>query len=45
MMGFPGGSVSKEFTCNVRPGFIPWVQSLKKGMTTTPVYWPGEFHR
>ena len=50
---FPSG---KESTCNAGdlgliPGFDPWVQSLgwedplDKGKATTPVFWPGEFHR
>ena len=45
-MGFPGGSDGKESTCNAGDP----VQSLgredplKKGMATTPVFLPGEFH-
>ena len=36
MVGFPGGSDSKESTCNAESGFDPWVGkgSLEEGMAT-----------
>ena len=45
-MGFLGGSDGKESTCNVGDlGSIPGLgRSLEKGMATTPVFLPGEFH-
>ena len=42
-MGFPGGSASKESSCNAGDlGSIPWVGRRER--LTTPVFWPGEFH-
>ena len=39
-MGFPGGSDSKESTCNAGdPDLIPW----RKEWLPTPVFLPGEF--
>ena len=46
-MGFPGGSASKESTCNAeRPGLDPWVGKIpwRKEWLPTPLFWPGEFH-
>ena len=37
-----GGSDGKESTGNV--GDLGWKDHLDKGKTTTPVFWPGEFH-
>ena len=44
-MGFPCGSASKEFACNVgNLGSTPGLgRSLEKRKDTTPVLWPGEF--
>ena len=36
------GSASKESIGNV--GDLGWKDHLDKGKTTTPVFWPGEFH-
>ena len=40
--GFPGGSDSKEFTCNAGDlvGGIPW----RREWLPTPVFLPGELH-
>ena len=45
-LGFPGGSDSKEFTCNVGDlGSIPGLErSPGEGTLPTPVVLPGEFH-
>ena len=46
-MGFPGGSVIKEPTCQCRRhGFNPWVRKIpwKRKWQTTPVFLPGKFH-
>ena len=46
-LGFPGGSESKESTCNAdRPGFNPWVGKILRRMKwqPTPVFSPGEPH-
>ena len=45
--GFPGGSDSKESSCNARRlGFDPWVGKIswRRGWLPTPVFLPGEFH-
>ena len=48
--GFPGGSTSKEFTCQCRrckrPGFHPWVRKIpwRRAWQPTPVFSPGESH-
>ena len=44
-MGFPCGLAGKESTCNVRPGFDPWVGKIpwKRESLPTPVFWPREF--
>ena len=44
-MGFPGGSASKESTCNMGdlgsvPGLGPW----RREWLPIPVFLPGEFH-
>ena len=49
-MGFPGGSVGKESTCNAGDardmGFIPGQEDhLEEGIARpTPVFLPGQFH-
>ena len=46
-LGFPGGSESKESTCNAgRPGFNPWVGKIpwRRKWHPTPVFFPGEPH-
>jgi len=46
-LGFPGGLVSKESTCNAgRPRFSPWVGKIpwRRKWQPTPVFLPGEFH-
>ena len=45
-LGFPGGSASKESTCNVGDlGSIPGLErSPGEGKLPTPAFWPGEFH-
>ena len=45
-MGFPGGSDSKESTCNARPGFDPWVRKIpwRRKWQPTPVFFPGKSH-
>ena len=49
-MGFPGGTSSKEPTCQCRRckrhGFDPWVRkiSCRKAWQPTPVFLPGESH-
>ena len=45
--GFPGGSDSKEPTCQYRrPSFDPWVGKMpwRRKWQPTPVFWPGESH-
>ena len=44
-LGFPCGSIGKEFTCGT-PGFYPWVGKIpwRREWLPTPVFWPGEFH-
>ena len=44
--GFSGDSADKEFACNVGDlgSFLDWEDPLEKGMATTPVFWPGQFH-
>ena len=46
-MDFPGGSDSKESTCNVRPGLNPWVGKIpwSRAWQPTPVFLPGESPR
>ena len=46
-LGFPGGSAGKESTCNVGDlGWIPGLgRSWRRERLSTPVFWPGEFHR
>ena len=49
-MGFPGGSVGKESTCNAghtgRHGFNPQVGKIpwRRAWQPTPVFLPGELH-
>ena len=45
-MGFPGGSDSKDFACNVGdPGSIPGGEDpLEKEMQPTPVFLPVNSH-
>ena len=45
-LDFPGGSASKESTCNAGDlSLIPGLgRSLEKETGNTPVFWPGEFH-
>jgi len=49
-LGFPGGSVGKEFACNEGdlgsiPRLDPWVGKIPwRRERLTPVFWPGEFH-
>ena len=42
-LGFPGGSASKESTCNAGPGFDPWVGNIpwRRERLPTLVFWPG----
>ena len=51
--GFPGGSVNRESTCNVRdhlqcrrPGFNPLVGKIpwRRARQPTPVFLPGKSH-
>ena len=44
--GYPGGSGSKEFACNVRPRCGPWVGKIswRREWLPTPVFWPVQFH-
>ena len=46
VMGFPGGSDSRDSTYSAGDlGSIPGREdALEKGMATTPVFLPGEFH-
>ena len=46
-LGFPGGSTGKESDCNAGYlGLIPGLgRSPGEGNGSTPVFWPGEFHR
>ena len=46
-LGFPGGSAGKESACNVGElGWIPGLgRSWRRKRLSTPVFWPGEFHR
>ena len=47
LLGFPGGSDSKESACNAGDlGSFPGLRrSLwRRGQLPTPVFWPGEFH-
>ena len=45
-LGFPGGSVGKESTCNLGDldQSLGWEDRLGKGIASTPIFWPGEFH-
>ena len=45
-LDFPGGSDGKESSCNVRPGFDPWIGKIpwKRERLPTPVFWAGEFN-
>ena len=46
LRGFPGGSDSKESSCqHRRPGFNPWVAKIpwRRAWQPTPVFSPGEF--
>ena len=47
LVGFPGGSASKESTCDVGDlGLIPGLGRSPGGKERppTPVFWTGEFH-
>ena len=52
ILGFPGGSVGKEFACNAgdslqlrRPGFNPWVGKIwRRKWQPTPLFLPGKSH-
>ena len=46
-LGFPGGSTGKESDCSAGDlGLIPVLgRSPGEGNGSTPVFWPGEFHR
>ena len=51
ILDFPGGTSSKEPTCqgrrgNTRPGFDPWVGKIpwRRKWQPTPVFLPGESH-
>ena len=47
-MGSPGGLAGKESAHNAgSPGFDPWVGNItwRRERLSTPVFWPGEFHR
>ena len=49
-MGFPSGSVVKEYTCQFRrcrrPRLDPWVGKIpwRRAWLPTPLFLPGEFH-
>ena len=45
-LGFPGGSVGKESTCNAGDlgSILGWEDPLEKGRLSTPVLWPREFN-
>ena len=49
-VGFPGGAIGKEPTCQCRrpkrPGFNPWVKKIprRREWQPTPVFLPGGFH-
>ena len=46
-VGFPGGSDSKESSCQCRrPGFDPWVRKIswRRERLPTPVFLPGKSH-
>ena len=50
-LGFPGGSVGKEFACDEGdlgsiPRLDPWVGKIpwRRERLTTPVFWPEELH-
>ena len=49
-MGFPGNSAGYRFSlesaCNAGDlaRSLGWEDLLEKGMASTPVLWPGEFH-
>ena len=43
--GFPNSSVGKESACNIETQeSLGWEDPLEKGMATTPVFLPGQFH-
>ena len=45
--GFPGGSDSKESTCNAglqSLGSLGWEDPWRMERLPTPVFWAGEFH-
>ena len=42
MVGFPGGSDGKEFAHNAED--LGLEDPLEKGMATTPIFWPRQFH-
>ena len=46
LLGFPGGSVGKEFACNEGDlvWSLGWEDSWRREWLPTPVVWPGEFH-
>ena len=46
IQSFSGSSAGKESACNAGdPGLIPRSEvPLEKGMVSTPVFLPGEFH-
>ena len=46
-LDFPGCSAVKESTSPGRPGFDLWVGKIpwRTERLSTPVFWPGEFHR
>ena len=45
-LGFPGGSIGKESTCNAGSLFDLWVGKIpwRRERLPTPVFWSGEFH-
>jgi len=46
-LGFPSGSVGKEFACNAgRPRFSPWVRKIpwRRKWQPIPVFLPGKSH-
>ena len=44
-VGFPGGSVGKECSCNAGdPGSLPGLGRSPGGGHSIPVFLPGEFH-
>ena len=45
-LGFPGGSDSKESSCNAAPGFDPWVRKIpwRRKWQPSPVLLPRESH-